>query len=68
MFYLVKHQSHNFRKSAGLVIEKLRNVGSTPDAVARRCTWERPLNAVSLSVVVAQPDERHANRTASVLE
>jgi len=42
--------------------------------IASLCPWERHLmlflilGPSSLSVVVAQPDERHANRTASVLE
>jgi len=37
-------------------------------------SWEKTLNAIShlgassLPVVVAQPDEKRANRTASVLE
>jgi len=62
-------------KSAGLIIERLPNLGSTPDAVASRCMCpgERILNATphieaSNLPVVAQIDERHANRTASVLE
>jgi len=62
--------------TAGLVIERLQNLGLTPDAVssASLCPWERhlllfpTLGSSSLSVVVAQPDERHANRAASVLE
>jgi len=28
-------------RGAGLVIERLRNFGSTPDAVARRCVFEK---------------------------
>jgi len=58
----------------GLVIERLRNLGLTHDAVARRCALEKDLmlfpvlGSSSLLVVVVQPDERHANRTASVLE
>jgi len=34
-------------RDAGLVIERLRNFGSTPDAVARRCVLGTSLNAVS---------------------
>jgi len=46
----------------------------TPDAVARHCLLERhlmlsaTLDPSSLPVVVAQPNEGHANRTASVLK
>jgi len=62
-------------RGAGLVIERLLNLALTPDAVARcyvMCPWERhlilfpTLEPSSLPVVVAQPDESHANRTASV--
>jgi len=35
------------RLSAGLVIERLQNLGSTPDAVARRCVLGKTLNVVS---------------------
>jgi len=53
----------------------LQNLGLTPDAVVRPllCPWERYLmlfptsGPSSLLDVVAQPDERHANKTASVL-
>jgi len=63
-------------RGTGLVIWRLRNLGSTPDAVARRCVLGKErylmlfstLGPSSLPVVVAQPDERHANRTASMLE
>jgi len=35
-------------KKTGLVIERLQNLGSTPDAVARRCVFlGKTLNAVS---------------------
>jgi len=27
--------------SAGIIIERLRNLGSTPDVVARRCVFEK---------------------------
>jgi len=52
----------------------LRNLDSTLDAVARRCPWERHLmlfpilRSRSLPLLVAQPEERHTNRTAFVLE
>jgi len=61
-------------KSAGLVIERLRNLGSTSDVVARRCGHEKHLMLFSilvpssLPVVVVQLDEWHANRTTFVLE
>jgi len=59
-----------------VVIERSRNPGSTPDVGARRCVlgWIRHLMLLpilglsSLPVVAAQLDERHANKTASVLE
>jgi len=48
--------------SARLVIERLRNLDSTPDAVARRVSLKNTPNAIlwpnSLAVVVAQPDKR----------
>jgi len=40
MFYLMNNNTRrrgSDGRGAGLVIEKLRNLGSTPDAVARRC-------------------------------
>jgi len=62
-------------RGAGLVIERLQNLGSTPDAVAHRCVLGKDtfmlfptLGPSSLPVVVTQPDKRHANRAASVLE
>jgi len=55
--------------------ERLRNLGSTPDVVAGRSVLgERhlilfpTLGPSSLPVVVAQPDKRQLNRTATVLE
>jgi len=58
-------------RGVGLVIERLQKIwlGS-----ASLYPWERhlmlfpTLGPSSLAVVVSQPDERHANRTASVLE
>jgi len=48
--------------TAMLVIERLRNLGSTPDAVARRKSLKKTPNAIlgpsSLAVVLAQPDTR----------
>jgi len=46
----------------------LRNFGSTPDTVARRCVLGKDnavfhLGASSLTVVVAQPDERNLGST-----
>jgi len=56
-------------------LKVIRNLDSTPDAVAHRCVLGEShlmlfhtLEPNSLPVVVAQPDERHANTTASVLE
>jgi len=47
--------------SAGLVIERLQNVGSTPDVVRHRCALKKDaechLGSSSPSVVVTQPDK-----------
>jgi len=53
---------------------KVAKPRSNSDAIARRCVVGKDtllfstLEPRSLPVVVAQADERHANRTASVLE
>jgi len=61
--------------SIWLEIERLRSLGLTPDAVARRYVLGKDtfmlfpiLEPSSLPVVVAQPDKRFANKTAFVLE
>jgi len=42
-----------FTKGAGLVIKKLQNLGSTPDAVARQCLF----GPSGLPVVVTELDK-----------
>jgi len=42
---------------------KVRNYGSASKAVVHHCMLFPILGPSSLPVVVAQPDERHANRT-----
>jgi len=59
--------------SSGLVNKRLQNLGSTPDVVARYVSLGKILNAISHAKQstrcgMVQPDKRHANRTASVLE
>jgi len=57
------------------IIERLQNIDSNPNVVAhhfvlgeRHLMLFLTLGTRSLPIVVAQPDERQANRTASVLE
>ena len=52
------------------MIERLLTPGSNPNLVMRRCVLGKTfyanfqLGPISLSVVVAQPEERHGNRTS----
>jgi len=52
-------------RGTGLVIERLRNLGSTSDAVARRCL---PLWGQAVYQLWWPSLMRHVNRAASVLE
>jgi len=65
---------YDFKIISTKTLTRLRNLRATTDAVVRRCVLGKDCcfppwgQAVYLPVVVVQPDERHASRTASVLE